>query len=181
MITVYATPRETNYPGAAASVTGCEDYCAPGTERQLGAYSGAFLDQVRAHGTGFLERGPYAGRYLNWSSGVGGSGYWVSTAARSASGAGLVSMSSAAATSSLNFGGRFVIVDCGRNAFGGAINGSVCNDFSSTTWTVTDRFEPGANSRPNQLDLYVGVETAGQRFETSPYAITWESSVIEPR
>jgi len=176
--TVYFTPRDTNYPGAPRSISGCEDYCAPGTEKSLGSYSNAFLDVVVAHGTGYITSGAYTGQYLNWSTGVGGTGYWISALPRSASGAGLVAFASAAATGSLSMGTRFRIAACGRNVFGGSQNMAVCQSLISTTFTVIDRFEPGAATASRQVDLYLGVEPAGERFDASPFYISWDEVVL---
>lgn len=178
LVTVYYTVRESNYGGAHRAISGCPtDYCRRGEEVALGSYPSEFLDRVEMQGTGLLTSGPYAGQYLNWSSSVGSTGFWISPGPKSASGRDLVGRSSAASPS-LPFGTRFTIVDCGRNAYGGRLDAAACNELRSATWTIIDRFEPWAAEGSHHLDLYLGVEAPGQIIERTSLYLSWADVTI---
>ncbi|HEX7097366.1 MAG TPA: hypothetical protein VF183_15875 [Acidimicrobiales bacterium] len=181
LVTVYFTVRESNYGGTPTPITGCPtDYCTASEEVPLGTYPSEFLDRTVNHGTGLLTSGPYAGKYLNWSSSVGTTGYWISSGPKSASGKDLVGRSSAASPS-LPYGTTFTIVDCGRNVFGGTLDAAACDEMRSATWTIVDRFEPWAAHGAKHLDLYLGVEKPGQILEQTNLYLSWTDVTIAQR
>jgi hypothetical protein len=178
LVTVYFTPRESNYGGESTAIHGCPaGYCPPGQEQALGSYPTAFLDRMRIQGSGLLTSGTFAGKYLNWSSGVGGTGYWIEDVPKSASGNALVGRQSAASPS-LPYGANFRIADCGRNAFGGPLNDATCAELKNPTWRIIDRFEPYAAQGDHHIDLYLGVERPGETFASSPLYVSWSDVVI---
>jgi hypothetical protein len=156
-VTVYYTAVEHFHDGPPRRVTGCLVLdCADGRDH-LGYYPSDFVDAVEFEGTGRLETGRYAGRYLNWSHDVG---FWVDDVPRDSSGGALVPFVSAAADPDvLPSGTSFQIVGCGTSDDGSPVLPAVCEKFTGPHWTIDDEFTPGLGG-DRHVDLYVGEETS---------------------
>jgi hypothetical protein len=160
-LTTYFSAVESFFAGAPVAVTGCLDVdCSSGgdPDNVLGDFPDDFVDTVQAEGTGRIDSGPSAGRFLNWSAGQPGSGFWLDDAPRDAQGTPLVAYVSAAAHPSYAYGATFSIVDCGVDqTTAQPMNAAACGDFQKATWEVRDRFENDAEVR--HVDLYIGLQT----------------------
>ncbi|NYE71422.1 hypothetical protein BKA15_002751 [Microlunatus parietis] len=92
-VTVYYTAVESFHHGEPIAVTGCPVLDCENGDDPLGRYPSDFVTAVKDEGTGRITSGKHAGRYLNWSHGVG---YWLDTEARNSYGDALRPFSSAA-------------------------------------------------------------------------------------
>ena len=156
-VTVYYTAVEHFHDGPPRRVTGCLVLDCVGGRDPLGYYPSDFVDAVEFEGTGRLETGRYAGRYLNWSHDVG---FWVDDVPRDSGGGALVPFVSAAADPDvLPRATSFQIVGCGTSEDGSPVLPAVCEKFTTPHWTIADEFTPGLGG-DRHVDLYVGEETS---------------------
>lgn len=157
-ITAYFTAVDSFFSGPSAALTGCLNVnCnAPGDPANaLGTFATAFSDTVMTEGTGKITTGPHAGKYLNWSGGQPGSGYWLDSWPCDAQGSALVPYVSAAAYGTYAFGTAFRVVSCGVDGLSGdPMDTQACADFKAANWVVRDRFE--ATTERRHIDLYIG-------------------------
>ena len=163
-VTVYYIPLESNYTGGnLVQISGCEGFCSPNQEKVLGSYRKEFLDAMKIEGSGVLTTGKYAGKSLNYWDNT----YFIFNEPQSASGKPLVGMKTAAATVNLPYGAKFQINDCGTG-----VDSPVCSELKSIVWEVNDRFAQSDTNR--QVDLFLGVESAGVRGSQSKFYIAWD-------
>jgi hypothetical protein len=156
-ITVYYTAVEHFHDGPPRRVAGCVILdCVDGTSH-IGYFPSDFVDAVEFEGSGLMETGRYAGKYLNWAFDVG---FWVDDVPRDSGGGVLVPFVSAAADPAvLPRGTAFQVMACGQAENGSDVPPSVCQQFTAPHWTIADEFTPGFG-QARRVDLYVGDETS---------------------
>ena len=157
-ITTYYTVIESYFSGRPQQVKGCLkiDCSAAGDPNNvLATLPSDFVATVITEGNGKMTSGANAGRYLNWSGSMPGSGFWLDSAARNAQGTALVAFESAAAHPSVSFGTKFKVLQCGVDSENAEqMNDAACAKLKAGNWVVVDRFE--ANTKKNHIDLYIG-------------------------
>ena len=164
-LTTYYTAVASLHHDAAVPVTGClVRECANGHD-DLGSYPGDFVQAVEDEGTGRIDVGPHAGKYLEWSEGIG---FWLDTVALDSYGRALVPFVSAAADKRvLPKGATFKVVGCGRQGRD-ALEPQVCAKVRAAKWEVRDEFTTGLGGRKH-VDLYLGEETGEDFTDVSPF------------
>jgi hypothetical protein len=174
-ITVYYTAVENFHSGAPIDVWGCATIgCSNGTD-YLGSFPVDFVTAVANEGAGRITSAPLAGRYLNWSGGVG---FWLDTAPRDSRGQPLEPFVTAAADPGVPFGASFRMTDCGVDDTTFApIPLDTCARLQAPIWVVRDRFTQGAVGL--HVDLYIGEETAPNFDATSPLIISAIGAVLD--
>ena len=164
-LSVYYTAVLSLHDGPTTEVRGClvRD-CADGDD-VLGTYPASFARAVMEEGTGRIDRGPNAGRYLEWSDNIG---YWLDTVPLDAHGQRLVPFVTAAADRRvLRRGAVFRVSGCGHQE-GDALDAAVCTRIRSARWEVRDQFTPGLGGA-RHLDLYIGEERGRGFTDRSPF------------
>ena len=164
-LTTYYTAVASLHHGAPTPVTGClvRD-CANGHDA-LGTYPADFVQAVEDEGTGRIDVGPNAGKYLEWSEGIG---FWLDTVPLDSYGRRLVPFVSAAADRRvLPKGALFRIVGCGRQGRD-PLEPQVCAKVRAARWEVRDEFTTGLGGRKH-VDLYLGEEQGADFTDVSPF------------
>lgn len=174
-LTIYYTAVESFHSGATQSVTGCIGQDCSGGNSDLGTYPATFVDAVHDEGTGRITSGPNAGKYLNWSSGVG---YWLDTLAASGYGVALRPFVSAAADGgALPRGARFRLVDPLAQNDGSSIEAGFAAQLRNTVWDVEDQFTPGLGGA-GHLDLYIGEQNQANFTSSDRYVELVNATII---
>lgn len=169
-VTVYYTAVESFHDGVRVAVTGCPVLDCENGDDPLGRYPRDFVTAVKDEGTGRITSGAYAGRYLNWSYGVG---YWLDTEARNSHGEALRPYVSAATDADvLPRGSRVEILVCGD----AEVERDVCAKLREPTWTIDDEFTPGLGGA-RHLDVYLGEEDR-PGFTESPLYTTLANATL---
>lgn len=169
-VTVYYTAVESFHDDERVAVTGCPVLDCEHGDDPLGRYPRGFVTAVKDEGTGRITTGAYAGRYLNWSHGVG---YWLDAEARNSYGEALRPYVSAATDADvLPRGSRVEIVGCGD----AEVADEVCTKLRQPTWIIEDEFTPGLGGAKH-LDVYLGEEDRPD-FTESPLYTTLENATL---
>ena len=174
-ITVYYTAVESYHGGGTVNVRGCPTQDCEGGNDDLGTYPESFVQAVEDEGAGRITSGPHAGKYLNWSDGVG---YWLDNVPANSYGAGLSPFRTAAADGGvLARGTRFQLVAPLIQDEGGPLDEASANRLLSATWEIQDEFTPGLGGA-HHIDLYIGEEDRANFTETNPLYTTLVNASI---